>query len=99
MDEIKGSTDLGYDKIRVLLFIANSYDEIFSKQQKTPNLRDLLAKKPKETTITTYKGKKIVSSINPSSQKNDKKNKTPTKQIPVRDKQKDNKNTKKVIKI
>lgn len=44
LHEIQGTTTLGYDKIRVLLFVADCYEEMFAKQDQTPNLRDIAFK-------------------------------------------------------
>lgn len=41
LHEIKGTNSLGYEKLRVLLFVADCYEEIFAKQSQNPNLRDI----------------------------------------------------------
>jgi hypothetical protein len=61
LGEIEGTNELGYDRIRLLWFIANSYEEVFNKQRKRHDLRDMACLKTQPTPILNrYKGDKLI---------------------------------------
>lgn len=52
---------MGYDRLRILWFVANVYDEMLSKQQKTVDLRNIGTGKPHPAPqVIKYKGKKAL---------------------------------------
>ncbi len=42
LHEINGTNDVGYDRLRILWFIANTYDEMLVKQSKKVDLRNII---------------------------------------------------------
>ena len=47
LNQIEGRNELGYDRVRVLWFIANTFDEVYGKQKQSADLRDIAFVKPK----------------------------------------------------
>lgn len=61
LSEMSGTNELGYDRLRILWYVANCYDEMMSRQAQTIDLRYLGSIKSKEQpSIIKYKGKKVI---------------------------------------
>jgi hypothetical protein len=59
--EIDGRNELGYERIRLLWFVANCYDEMISKQHKTIDLRSMAGRNSKGAPeVLKYKGTKVI---------------------------------------
>lgn len=60
LNEIQGTNDLGYDRLRILWFVANCYDELLSKQEKIIDIRSIANKQTGTPQVTKYKGNKML---------------------------------------
>jgi len=51
---------MGYDKLRILWFVAKCYDEMLRKQKKIVDLRSIGNKNPTDPIVSRYRGNKML---------------------------------------